>query len=184
MEVNNKALMEVTRELESQVVDFESIKDKQEAKIHKIEEEIRNLVGNLDKEKEETRKAKIAVNEEKSNKILHESKIKDLKQRLDESEKEFEEAKRIHEKHIKEYKDLCKKLSDTLEDLTKDNANKDQFGKLNERAKNVLEVENKQLKEELTDKISQLQSHKESNFKLKEGIEEAIDKIKVICNIS
>ena len=44
---------------------------------------------------------------------------------------------------------------------------------------NALEVENKQLKEELTDKITQLHSHKESNFKLSQGIEEAIEKIKV-----
>merc|ERR1719150_3718506 len=111
-------------------------------------------------------------------KLLQESKIKDFKQRLGESEKELETAKTSHEKHLNEYKDLCKKLSDTLEDLTKDNANKDQFGKLNERAKSILEVENKQLKEELTEKITQLHSHKESNFKLNQVVEEAIEKIK------
>ena len=179
LEVNNKALMELSKELDMQVTDFESIKDKLEAKIQKIDEEKRELVSKLDKEKEETRKAKIAVNEEKSMKLLQESKIKDFKQRLVESEKDLETAKTSHEKHLNEYKDLCKKLSDTLEDLTRDNASKDQFGKVNERAKNVLDVENKQLKEELTDKITQLHSHKESNFKLSQGIEEAIEKIKV-----
>ena len=179
LEVNNKALMELSKELDMQVTNFESIKDKLEVKIQKIDEERRELVSKLDKEKEETRKAKIAVNEEKSMKLLQESKIKDFKRRLGESEKELETAKTSHEKHLNEYKDLCKKLSDTLEDLTKDNANKDQFGKVNERAKNVLDVENKQLKEELTDKITQLHSHKESNFKLSQGIEEAIEKIKV-----
>ena len=179
LEVNNKALMELSKELDMQVTDFESIKDKLEAKIQKIDEEKRELVSKLDKEKEETRKAKIAVNEEKSLKLLQESKIKDFKQRLLESEKELDTAKTSHEKHLNEYKDLCKKLSDTLEDLTRDNASKDQFGKVNERAKNVLDVENKQLKEELTDKITQLHSHKESNFKLSQGIEEAIEKIKV-----
>ena len=178
LEVNNKALMELSKELDSQVTDFESIKDKLENKIQKIDEEKRELVAKLDKEKEETRKAKIAVNEEKSNKILQESKIKELKQRLLDSEKEFEDVKKTHEKNLGDYKDLCKKLSDTLEDLTKDNASKEQFGKLNERAKTVLEVENKQLKEELTEKITQLHSHKESNFKLSQGIEEAIEKIK------
>jgi len=43
--------------------------------------------------------------------------------------------------------------------------------------KNNLELENKQLKEELSEMITQLSSHKESNFKLTQGIEEAIQKI-------
>merc|ERR1719431_1059139 len=104
-------------------------------------------------EKEETRKAKVAVNKEKSKKILIESKMKELKQNADEAEKDLEKEKVSHEKHVGEYKALCKKLSDTLEELTKDNATKDQFGKLNERAKSILEVENVQLKEELAEKI-------------------------------
>ena len=178
LKINNEALLALSKELDDQVTDFESIKDKLENKIQKIEEDKRELDSKLDKEREETRKAKVAVNEEKSHKIMTESKIKELKKRLEESEKEHEEAKRCHDKHLGEYKALCQKLSDTLEDLTKDNASKEQFGKLNERAKSVLEVENKQLKEELTDKITQLHSHKESNFKLNQVVEEAIEKIK------
>merc|ERR1719341_3096989 len=80
-------------------------------------------------------------------------------------------------RRLEEYKALCKKLSSTLEDLTKDNATKEQFGIMNERMKNNLELENQQLKEELSEKITQLSSHKESNFKLTQGIEEAILKI-------
>ena len=179
LKINNEALLALSKELDDQVTDFESIKDKLENKIQKIEEEKRDLDSRLDKEKEETRKAKVAVNEEKSNKILSESKIKELKSRLEEAEKQHDEATKSHDKHLGEYKGLCKKLSDTLEDLTKDNANKEQFGKLNERAKSLLEVENKQLKEELTEKITQLHSHKESNFKLNQVVEEAIEKIKV-----
>ena len=178
LKINNEALLALSKELDDQVTDFESIKDKLENRIQKIEEEKRELDSKLDKEREETRKAKVAVNEEKSHKILSESKIKDLKSRLEEAEKQHAEASKSHEKHLGEYKALCKKLSDTLEDLTKDNANKEQFGKLNERAKSILEVENKQLKEELTEKITQLHSHKESNFKLNQVVEEAIEKIK------
>ena len=40
-----------------------------------------------------------------------------------------------------------------------------------------LEQQNKLLKVELTEKTTQLASHKESNFKLTQGIEEAIRKI-------
>ena len=47
-----------------------------------------------------------------------------------------------------------------------------------ERAKLNLEVENVQLKEELSDLITQLNSHKESNFKLKLVVEESFKKIK------
>lgn len=177
LKINNEALAEVSAELEQQVIDFERINEKLELRIQKLEAEKRELLSKLDKEKEETRKAKVAVNEEKSGKILVESKIKALKQRIDEAEKDLDEEKASREKHIGEYKTLCKKLSDTLEDLTKDNANKDQFGKLNERAKSILEVENVQLKEELSEKTTQLYSHKESNFKLSQGIEEAIEKI-------
>ena len=72
---------------------------------------------------------------------------------------------------------MCKKLTSALDDMTKDNADKEQFGKLNERAKSFLEVENNQLKEELAEKTTQLHSHKESNFKLSQGIEEACEKI-------
>jgi len=177
LKINNDALTEVSAELERQVMDFERINEKLEIKIQSLESDKREFQANLDKEKEETRKAKVAVNEEKSKKIHVESKIKELKQRIDETEKDLEEEKKSREKHVGEYKSLCKKLSDTLEELTKDNATKDQFGKLNERAKTILEVENVQLKEELAEKTTQLYSHKESNFKLSQGIEEAIEKI-------
>jgi len=175
--INNEALTEVSAELERQVIDFERINEKLESKVQKLDTEKREMEAKLDKEKEETRKAKVAVNEEKSGKILVESKIKALKERIDEAEKDLDQEKTSHEKHVGEYKTLCKKLSDTLEELTKDNTSKDQFGKLNERAKSILEVENVQLKEELADKTTQLYSHKESNFKLSQGIEEAIEKI-------
>ena len=33
-------------------------------------------------------------------------------------------------KHLKEYKALCQKLSATMEDLNRDNVNKEQFGKV------------------------------------------------------
>merc|ERR1711892_256299 len=177
LKINNEALSEVSAELEKQVIDYEMINEKLESKIQKLDTEKRELQAKLDKEKEETRKAKVSVNEEKSGKILVESKIKALKQRIDEAEKDLEEEKASRDKHVGEYKVLCKKLSDTLEDLTKDNATKDQFGKFNERAKNNMELENVQLKEELSEKTTQLYSHKESNFKLSQGIEEAIDKI-------
>eukprot|EP00092_Neocalanus_flemingeri_P040694 GFUD01044305.1.p1 GENE.GFUD01044305.1~~GFUD01044305.1.p1 ORF type:complete len:1862 (+),score=644.25 GFUD01044305.1:78-5663(+) len=177
LKINNQALTEVSAELERQVIDYERINEKLESKIQKLEAEKRELESKLDKEKEETRKAKVAVNEEKSGKILVESKIKALKQRIDDAEKDLDEEKASREKHVGEYKALCKKLSDTLEELTKDNASKEQFGKLNERAKSFLEVENVQLKEELSEKTTQLYSHKESNFKLSQGIEEAIEKI-------
>jgi len=177
LKINNEALTEVSAELERQVIDFERLNEKLESKIQKIEADKRKLESELDKGKEETRKAKVAVNEEKSGKILIESKIKDLKQRTHEAEKDLDEEKASHEKHVGEYKTLCKKLSDTLEELTKENAIKDQFGKLNERAKNILDAENVQLKEELATKTTQLYSHKESNFKLSQGIEEAIEKI-------
>jgi len=177
LKLNNEALTEVSAELERQVIDFERINEKLESKIQNLESEKREFQAKMDKEKEETRKAKVAVNEEKSKKILIESKMKELKQNADEAEKDLEKEKVSHEKHVGEYKALCKKLSDTLEELTKDNATKDQFGKLNERAKSILEVENVQLKEELAEKNTQLYSHKESNFKLSQGIEEAIEKI-------
>ena len=35
-------------------------------------------------------------------------------------------------KHLKEYKALCQKLSATMEDLNRDNVNKEQFGKVNQ----------------------------------------------------
>lgn len=177
LRINNEALTEVSAELERQVIDYEKINEKLEKKIQKLEADKRELESKLGSEKEETRKAKVAINEEKSGKILIESKIKALKQRIDEAEKDLDNEKAAHEKHVGEYKSLCKKLSDTLEDLTKDNDNKEQFGKLNERAKSILEVENVQLKEELSAKTTQLYSHKESNFKLSQGIEEAIEKI-------
>jgi len=177
LKMNNAALMEVSNELEKQVIDFERINEKLEAKVEKVKAEKRELQLTIDKEKEETRRAKISVNEQKSSNILIESKVKAFQERVDMNEKENLEEKNAHEKHINEYKTLCQKLSSTLDEMTKDNASKEQFGLVNERAKNNIELESKQLKEELTSKISQLNSHKESNFKLTQGIEEAIQKI-------
>ena len=174
LKINNEALLALSKELDDQVTDFESIKDKLENKIQKIEEKNRELDSKLDKEKEETRKAKVTVNEERSQKILTDSKIKELKTRLEEAEKEHEEAKRCHDKHLGEYKALCQKLTDTLEEYTKDNARLKQFVKQN----SALEFDNNQLRAELTDHITQLKSLKESNFKLNDVVEEAFKKIK------
>merc|ERR1719317_625075 len=177
VKVNNEALQEVAGELEKQVMDFERINEKLEAKIESLQTEKRDFEGKLDAEKEETRKAKIGVNEEKSLRIHLESQLKTVKRKVEEAEETRETEKEGSERRLEEYKALCKKLSSTLEDLTNDNASKEQFGIMNERLKNNLELENKQLKEELSERITQLSSHKESNFKLTQGIEEAIDKI-------
>ena len=177
LKVNNEGLQEVAGELEKQVMDFERINEKLEAKIEAVQTEKRELEGKVDSEKEETRKAKIGVNEEKSLRIRLESQLKAVKKKVEEAEETREKEKEGSERRLQEYKELCKKLSSTLEDLTKDNASKEQFGIMNERMKNNLELENKQLKEELSEMITQLSSHKESNFKLTQGIEEAIQKI-------
>ena len=177
VKVNNEALQEVAGELEKQVMDFERINEKLEAKIESLQTEKRDFEGKLDAEKEETRKAKIGVNEEKSLRIHLESQLKTVKRKVEEAEETREKEKEGSERRLEEYKALCKKLSSTLEDLTNDNASKEQFGIMNERMKNNLELENKQLKEELSERITQLSSHKESNFKLTQGIEEAIHKI-------
>ena len=57
----------------------------------------------------------------------------------------------------------------------------EQVGNQTEKIKSHLELENKQLKEELSEKLTQLSSHKESNFKLTQGIEEAINKVRKLC---
>merc|ERR1719481_30313 len=129
-------------------------------------------------EMEETRKAKINVNELKSLRILTESENKQLKQRIDEMEIFEKTEKSSYEAKLEEYSVLCKKMTDTLQEMTIDNGKKEQTIKMIDRSKKNFELENNMLKEELTSKISQLNSHKESNFKLTQGIDEAIEKIK------
>merc|ERR1719220_2421226 len=113
------------------VVDFERINEKLEAKIEALQTEKREFEGKLDSEKEETRKAKIGVNEEKSLRIHLESQLKAVKKKVDEAEETREKEKEGSERRLEEYKALCKKLSSTLEDLTNDNASKEQFGIMN-----------------------------------------------------
>merc|ERR1712088_368916 len=134
LKVNNEALQEVAGELEKQVMDFERINEKLEAKIEGLQTEKREFEGKVDAEKEETRKAKIGVNEEKSLRIHLESQLKAIKRKVEEAEETREKEKEGSERRLEEYKTLC-------------------------------------------EKITQLSSHKESNFKLTQGIEEAIQKI-------
>merc|ERR1719481_2511306 len=113
----------------------------------------------------------------KSLKIQEESSKKELQKQIKALEESIESSKNNFEGKLEEYKILSGKLTDTLEQLTIDNGKKEQRLKILERAKINLEMENDQLKEELTAKISQLNSLKESNFKLTEGVNEAIKKI-------
>jgi citron Rho-interacting kinase len=97
--------------------------------------------------------------------------------RLEDQEKEAARHKEFYDKNLSEYKDLCKKLSDTLEELTGKTVRMESEINQTTKIKSHLELENDHLKEELSEKITQLGSHKESNFKLTQGMEEAINKI-------
>ena len=59
--------------------------------------------------------------------------MKAVKKKVEEAEETREKEKEGSERRLEEYKALCKKLSSTLEDLTKDNATKEQFEIMNER---------------------------------------------------
>merc|ERR1719431_304651 len=142
-----------------------------------LEEDNRNVTAKMETLQDDLRKAKIATNEEKSAKLFTEQKLKVNESRLDDAEKETVKNKEFYEKNLKEYKDLCSKLSDTLEELTGKNVKMESQINQTHKLKSHLQLENEHLKEELTDKITQLQSHKESNFKLTQGMEEAINKI-------
>ena len=52
----------------------------------------------------------------------------------------------MYEKNLQEYSELCRKLSDTLEELTGKNMKMEQAGNQTEKLKSFLEIENKQLK--------------------------------------
>merc|ERR1712203_257189 len=104
VKVNNEALQEVAGELEKQVMDFERINEKLEAKIEGLQTEKRDFEGKLDAEKEETRKAKIGVNEEKSLRIHLESQLKAVKKKVEEAEETREKEKEGSERRLEEYK--------------------------------------------------------------------------------
>ena len=158
-------------------MDYERVNERLQEKLGSLTDAHREMTTKVDAANADLRQAKVATNEEKSAKIFAERRLKEQAKRLEELEAELIGEQAAHEKHVDEYKQLCKKLSDTLEDMTKDNVEKEQFGVVADRARTNLELENNRLKEELTGKTTQLHSHKESNFKLTQGIEDAIRKI-------
>jgi len=177
IQINNDALKGLSEELDRQVTDFEAENEALEGKVDQLEAEIRDLTAKIDSSQEETRKAKIDINEQKSAKLFTERKMKDLELKVADLEKENTKEKEVFEKNMSEYRDLCNKLSASLETLTAKHDMLEQNGKGLSKVKSHLEQENSLLKVELTEKTTQLASHKESNFKLTQGIEEAIAKI-------
>ncbi|XP_023331360.1 citron Rho-interacting kinase, partial [Eurytemora carolleeae] len=177
IQINNDALKGLCEDLDRQVTEFESAAESLEDRVQVLEAEKRELISKVDLVQEDSRKVKIAVNEEKSVKLFTEKKLKTMEQKLEDYEKQANKEKEVYEKNLSEYKELCKKLSGALEELTGKNMKMEQTGNSLEKLKSSLEYENSQLKIELGEKTTQLHSHKESNFKLTNGIEEAIKKI-------
>ena len=97
------------------VMDYERVNERLQEKLGSLTDAQREMTTKVDAANADLRQAKVATNEEKSAKIFAERRLKEQAKRLEELEAELGGEQAAHEKHVDEYKQLCKKLSDTLE---------------------------------------------------------------------
>ena len=68
------------------MIDYERLNERLEVKVEEAARELREAETKVGKEKEETRRAKIAANEEKSSRIHLEAQLREVRRRVDEAE--------------------------------------------------------------------------------------------------
>nr|XP_023022952.1 citron Rho-interacting kinase [Leptinotarsa decemlineata] len=171
--LNLEALREACTVLENQLIAFEEIKTSFETKQAALNSNTEKLISDLCKSKQEIQVAKKAVNEEKSLRLLAETKVKRLSEDVECLQKECASYK----KQCIDYKQFCSNLSEELTVAEEKITDLEVTAKAYERHMDELKSENRHIKQELSDIITQFNKGKESNYKLKHQLSDTRDEM-------
>nr|CAH7718792.1 unnamed protein product [Callosobruchus chinensis] len=171
LKLNFEALKEACTLLERQVIEYEKMIATHETKESELNSNTDKLVQDLCKAKQDIQEAKKLANEEKSLRILAETKIKRLNEDIQCLQKEAEDYKQ----KCMEYKQYSTTLSDDLTLAEEKIADLEVAVNVFQRQVEDYQTENKTLKEELSEYITQISKLKESNYKHKHQICELRD---------
>ncbi|KAB7502719.1 Citron Rho-interacting kinase [Armadillidium nasatum] len=173
---NANTVIDSLKEVCSEQDDQLSALEKFEEKLSLLSNEKQSLSSEIKKLQSELKMSKSSVNEEKSLRIFQEKRVKDLESKLVSNEQEMDEQKSNFEEELKIVKEENNVLNTLVSDLEKEKEELYSKGRSFEltqlESNNQIEL----LKEEISGHIQYIHSLKDSNFKLTEGLEEAITK--------
>ncbi|CAL4077327.1 unnamed protein product, partial [Meganyctiphanes norvegica] len=165
-------LKEVCQVQDEQLEELELQKDK----LNKKDEEKGGLQKEMDRINGELRTSRVAINEEKSLKLFQEKRVKDLETRLSSFEEENDQQIQRLTDQLSDRDKIMLDLHEQIQSLESELS--ESFGKTRtlEHELAILNGKVSMIEEEATGHITHIHSLKESNFKLTEGLEEAITK--------
>nr|CAI5863093.1 unnamed protein product [Callosobruchus analis] len=178
LKLNFEALKEACTLLEHQVIEYEKLIALHETKQSELNSNTDKLVQDLCKAKQDIQEAKKLANEEKSLRILAETKVKRLNEDIQCLQKEAEDYKQ----KCMEYKQYSTTLSDDLTLAEEKIADLEVAVNVFQRQVEDYQTENRTLKEELSEYITQISKLKESNYKQKHQICELRDEKSMLAN--
>ncbi|KAG5866592.1 hypothetical protein JTB14_013111 [Gonioctena quinquepunctata] len=167
--LNLKALREACTLLENQLIEFEKINAMFESKEAALNSNTEKLIQDLCKAKRDIQDAKKAANEEKSLKLLAETKVK----RLTEDVECLQSECSSYKQQCLDYRQCSSQLADELTVAEGIITDLEVTVKTYERQIDDSRSENRILKQELSDFITQLHKVKETNSRLKHQLSEA-----------
>ncbi|KAK7071774.1 hypothetical protein SK128_024513, partial [Halocaridina rubra] len=145
-------------------------------KMKDYEEEVTKLQQEIHSLKAEVKSTKASVNEEKSLKIFQEKKVQELEARLGLVDKENDEQVELLNEQLMEYTSGKAELLQHITSLEKELDDATTQQRKVERDLSLLHGQYERIQEEGEGHIQLIHNLKDSNFKLTEGLEEAISK--------
>ncbi|CAH1118647.1 unnamed protein product [Phaedon cochleariae] len=166
--LNLEALREACTMLETQLIEFEKINASHENKVSSLNANTDKLIRDLCSAKQQIQEAKKSANEEKSLKLLAETKAKRLLEDIECLHNECTSYKQ----QCMEYKQYSTQLSDELSVAEEKISDLEVTVKAQERLISDVKSDNKVIKQELSDHLTQLNRARESSCKLKHQLSE------------
>ncbi|XP_042220516.1 citron rho-interacting kinase-like [Homarus americanus] len=153
-----------------------SIMESQSEQIAHHEQEMARLQQEIEKLEGDVKAAKAATNEEKSLKLFQESKVKELESRLNGVDEETDKQIAYLNNQLQESGKINLELHEQIENQDKELNEAMILLRSLERKYSELQGQYDLAKEESAGHIQHIHTLKDSNFKLTEGLEEAISK--------
>lgn len=165
-------LKELCQVQDEQLDELELQKDK----LDKKDEEITALQKEIERINGEHRTARVAINEEKSLKLFQEKRVKDLEARLSSTEEETDQQVQRLTDQLSDRDKIMLDLHEQIQALESELSESLGKSRTLEHAIAVVNGKVALIEEEAVGHITHIHSLKDSNFKLTEGLEEAITK--------
>ncbi|CAG9767567.1 unnamed protein product [Ceutorhynchus assimilis] len=166
--VNRDALREACILLESQVKEYENLVEISKTKQSELSGNTEKLIADLCQARSETQEARRQINEQKSLKAVAEQKNKRLQEDIDCLTKECTDYK----SQCMEYKQFSHGLSEELTGVEEKLSNSEVTLKSYERKIEKLSSENRILKEEISDHLTNISHLRDSKYRLSHQVDD------------